>query len=205
MKLVCPIIQKAVLLTALVAFLIDPCRGSPPIHPSVSFLSRPANDPSVLALRCLRGGGSTLATAITEGINPLVVLSPVVAAAVCRDGIVLLAIHGPGVIDEDDTSTAATLKDLPVDCAGPFRIQSLDLQGNTLLTAGWRADAGYFTKKAQEIVSDEREMVGSTSPARVLASQFSLLLATSAMDGNVSTKSKQLSALQYHIHVRFVS
>jgi len=188
MRSVYPILKKVVLRTALIVFLLDLCQGSPSIHAPVSLVSRPKRDSNVLvASRCIRGG-STLATAINEGINPLVILSPVVTAAVCRDGIVLLAIHGPDVRDEDDDQhddATATLKNLPVDCSGPFRIQSLDLQGNALLTAGWRADASYFTMKAQEIVKNERETVGSAIPARVLASQFSLLLATSAIGGNM--------------------
>ena len=200
MRLVHSIIQRYWILLTFVEFLIEPCRGSSPINAPVSVFSQPRKDSIDLVVsRCRRGGGegNTLATTTQEGINPLVLLSPVVAAAVCCDGIVLLSIHGPSVTlsqedndddHEDETTTATTtLKDLPIDCSGPFRIQSLDLQGNTLLTAGWRADANYFTKKAQEIVKNERGMVGSVLPARVLASQFSLLLATSAIGGNVST------------------
>ena len=218
------IMKKVALLTTLVTFFVNQCQSLPLIHASVSLLSHNNNNNNnkqqltkkdsstvsphprgllLLAVR-LRGGSTLAASAIPPaGINPLVLSSPVVTAAVCRDGIVLCAIHSPGMAlltheeedgdddkdatDDKEETAATVLKDLPVDFSGPFRIQSLDLQGTTLLTAGWRADASYFTTKAQGIVSDEREMVGTTAAA-VLACQFSLLLATAAaMSGDVST------------------
>lgn len=136
-----------------------------------------------------RGGGdddSETATA-QEGINPLVVAAPIVAAAICKDGIVLLALHHNVHFNnnrDDDDNDDLLLQDLPVDFAGPFRIQSLDFQGTALLTAGWRADAHYLTATTQSIVKDEIAAVGSSATAaRLVAAQMSLLLATCALEG----------------------
>lgn len=139
-----------------------------------------------------RGGGgesSTIATIATpHGINPLVVAAPFATAAVCRDGLVLVALH-PNVLVKKGRSSSFCLTDLPRHFAGPFRIQSLDMQGSTiLLTAGWRADAQFLCSKAQEICRQETEMVGSglAASGRLLAWQFSLLMATCSLDGDVS-------------------
>ena len=151
-----------------------------------------------------RGGESTTIVA-PPGISPLVVSSPIVAAAVCQDGIVLLTLHNNVQMeqrqsDDESLSQSSPLADLPVDFAGPFRIQSLDLEGTTLLTAGWRADAMFLTSKAQEIVKQERQMVGSCPSSRLLATQLSLVLATSALGGDVSRKNRRRSfdQLRYH-------
>lgn len=151
-----------------------------------------------------RGGASSATIPNNIDVNPLIISSPVVAAAVCKDGIVLVATHHIKGLDnhiettnnnnnhnedqERGTHFAVNLRDLPDDFSGPFRIQSLDRQGTTLLTAGWRADAEYFANRAREIVKNERETLGPfvVDDPRVLASQFSLFMATAALDADVS-------------------
>ena len=178
------------------ALWLCPCQGMPAIgNPTLSRASQ--------RLATIRGGDG--AVEIPEGMNPLVVSSPVVAAAVCRDGIVLLACHHkilaspqqqqqqPSEVnddsrddDVDDSSSQNLFRDLPVEFGGPFRIQSLDLQGTALMTAGWRPHAHYFIAKAQELYKDENETVGSDVSIALLASQLSLLLATTAVGSDVS-------------------
>jgi hypothetical protein len=154
-----------------------------------------------------RGGSTTSLTDETPpDVNPLVVAAPVVAAAVCRDGIVLLAGHaaaaGSLLSPTDRSSEAITppeqptvetslLQDLDVDFAGPFRIQSMDRQGTTLLTVGWRPDADLLTRAARRMVADEREVLGTLSvlPPQVLAAQVAGVLAELALVGQVSFES----------------
>jgi hypothetical protein len=163
-----------------------------------------------------RGGSSpTLPDETPPDVNPLVVAAPVVAAAVCRDGIVLLAGHAAaaassllsptdrssseashrtppeGPDKQEPTVETSLLQDLDADFAGPFRIQSLDRQGTTLLTVGWRPDADLLTRAARRMVADEREVLGTLSvlPPQVLAAQVAGVLAELALVGQVSFES----------------
>lgn len=192
---------------------------------SHAVLSRP------VLLSPLRGGSTTTSSSTSAeegGLNPLVTASPVVAAAVCRDGIVLLALHpsrGTAPIsrreaemtsdkDEDiddeekehdeelqdstspksNNNLRGVLHDLPVDCAGPFRLQALGHGGEggsttTLLTAGWRADAQYFTSLVQDTIRRQGTMRETIlDEGRVLAARCSLILASIALDGEVSAR-----------------
>ena len=116
----------------------------------------------------IRGGSS-------EGLDPLVQASPIVAAAVCRDGVAVLALH---------PSSGELLHDISPDWGGPFRIQSIDAT-TVFLAAGWRADAMALTRQIREKAQDERRWTGSTDPS-VLATHASHILASAARQDDVS-------------------
>jgi hypothetical protein len=84
-------------------------------------------------------------------------------------------------------TTNLLLQDLDADFAGPFRIQSLDRLGTTLLTVGWRPDADLLARAARRMVADERQVLGASSllPPQVLAAQVAGVLAELALVGQV--------------------
>ena len=167
------------LLSLLILVLACPvCYSLPPIHAVTATPS--SRYEQSLASYCPRGGATA---AVPAGMNPLVLASPLVVAAVCGDGIAILAIHTNIKVEgtEDDDSV---LHDLPIDFSGPFRIHSLDRHGTTMMTAGWRADANYFLAKLRDIYRDER--LDNTVPSSIVATQGSLLLATAAVGSDVS-------------------
>lgn len=152
------------------------------------------------------GNGSDIANErnnrIVDGVNPLVQAAPIVAAAVCRDGVVVLALHpfvAWGQKEEDESDTNQTnstspkrrLHDVPPEMGGPFRLALLNNKGSmVLLTAGWRADAMAWTERLRDIAKDELRLTGTLSDC-VLASQASLLLATSESSQKVGHKKKK--------------
>ena len=143
----------------------------------------------------VRGGGNRGTADEAAGLDPLVVASPIVAAAVCRDGIALLALHPSPILagvngndsdvtsDDDDTKIKHPFRDLPTDFAGPFRLPSLDRQ-TVLLTAGWRVHAQFLIRQARALCQQENSLFGGGSVVApsVLAEQCALMLATMATE-----------------------
>lgn len=114
--------------------------------------------------------------------------SPIIVAAVCSDGVVMVASHTVSVEekllrqvfpeqkgneenkemeatkneDGDNNNNVATRwKDLQEDYGGPFRINKIDRFGTHLMCAGWRADGEMLTEKCRSISSREIAKFGS--------------------------------------------
>lgn len=121
--------------------------------------------------------------------------APLIVAAVCRDGVAVIAAH---TSDEDEPllyyqpessiskpNDIQPFLDLPENFAGPFRIQSIDAYGTTMLTCGWRADCDALVRRAVAMAAAETrrygEMGSSASYAKFLASEISLYLAQCAV------------------------
>ncbi|GKY93205.1 hypothetical protein MPSEU_000288300 [Mayamaea pseudoterrestris] len=122
--------------------------------------------------------------------------SPLVCAAVCGDGVLVVAAH-VNVDDSEpllyyssnDAADSATdnsndangsFIDLPPNFQGPFRIHSGDTRGTCLASAGWRADGDALLRKCRRVADEERATYGDeTSPlyVRFLATELSLYLA----------------------------
>ena len=119
--------------------------------------------------------------------DPFVAASPLIVAAVCSDGVAMVATHTVSSkenllrdyrsdenrandINDDDpekergdgkpTTAASGLKDIPRDHGGPYRIQKIDRCGTHLLSAGWRADCDLLTAKVRSIASRETSIFG---------------------------------------------
>jgi hypothetical protein len=125
--------------------------------------------------------------------DKFVASAPIIVAAVCKDGIVIVATHissltepllmdessddkddkqgtndeATGTDDEDDSllsDTATSLnklpKDIPLSFKGPFRIQSIDGFGSTLVCAGWRTDGEQLGEKFRSLAMMESSQFG---------------------------------------------
>lgn len=155
------------------------------------------------------------------GLSPdkFVQASPLVMAAVCRDGVAVVAAH---TSDEDEPllyySPAGADKpaaedgdylDLPDTFAGPFRIHAIDAFGTTMLASGWRADCDEIVARARDLSSAEVQrygppISGSMSYARYLTAELSLFMALCVVSEGVSYScvscdSIVLSCLAYRV------
>ena len=117
--------------------------------------------------------------------NRFAALSPPTVAAVCRDGVVLVAVHsGPALEpllvpaaradseeqgeasseqdtgDDSGTAAGAALEDLPGTYRGPFRVSPIDGHGTTLLSVGWRADCVALAAKCRSLAAEEAATYG---------------------------------------------
>jgi hypothetical protein len=124
--------------------------------------------------------------------DKFVASAPIIVAAVCKDGIVIVATHISSLTepllmdessddkddkqetgdeatgtDEDDSllsDTATSLnklpKDIPLSFKGPFRIQSIDGFGSTLVCAGWRTDGEQLGEKFRSLAMMESSQFG---------------------------------------------
>lgn len=119
--------------------------------------------------------------------DPFVAASPLIVAAVCSDGIALVAAHTvqsqekllrevcpeeeeeeeadkDGQAETDNAPTTTTFvdiwKDLPTHHGGPYRINRIDRSGTHMLSAGWRADCDLLTEKIRSLASDEVAVFG---------------------------------------------
>ncbi|GKY94151.1 hypothetical protein MPSEU_000381200 [Mayamaea pseudoterrestris] len=122
--------------------------------------------------------------------------SPLVCAAVCRNGVLVVAAHVN--VDESEpllyyssshdaasarnnsNDTNGSFLDLPPNFQGPFRIHAVDTRGTCLVAAGWRADGERLLQKCRRLADEERATYGDeTSPlyVRFLAMELSLYLA----------------------------
>lgn len=127
--------------------------------------------------------------------DPFVQAAPLIVAAVCKDGIVVLAAHSS---DEDEpllygetTSSDTEFQDLPEGYKGPFRINALDTSGTVLVCAGWRADCEALVARGRGLAQAERRLFGpSASPlatGTILSKDLSLYLAQCACSERVSS------------------
>ena len=142
--------------------------------------------------------------------DPFVAASPLIVAAVCSDGVVLIALHTafatePLLLDPDEqqednkkeetssdddkNQTSSILGDLPKGYRGPFRIHSIDAFGTGLVTAGWRADGQILAQYCRTVASDELDVFGSprtgSDYGTSLASEASLWMAHCAVSDKV--------------------
>ena len=142
-----------------------------------------------------------------EGIQPdkFVQAAPLVIAAVCSDGVAVIAAHtldenepllyfssaDQGSHPRSELSTPSTpLLDLPESFGGPFRIQTIDAYGTTLLATGWRADCDFLVEQAREMAAAEQLRHGTPSDSSsfyvsLLARELSLFMAQLAVSEGV--------------------
>lgn len=147
--------------------------------------------------------------------DKFVASAPLIVAAVCQNGVVIIATHtsvltepllmeesqdgndtqeqGAAPISEssdnsndDDTSSITKLpKDVPLSFRGPFRIQSIDGFGSTLVCAGWRTDGEHLAEKFRSLATAEANQFGEPSNAheygRFLAEEASTWMAKCAV------------------------
>jgi 20S proteasome alpha/beta subunit len=126
--------------------------------------------------------------------DPFVEAAPLIVAASCRDGIVLLAIHTPDSndiwVDEADSCDSnstdimntnnATIPDLAQSYRGPLRIHALDGFGSALVCAGWRTDGDALAAKCRLVAADELDRFGEPTNGRVLAYEASFYMSQCA-------------------------
>ncbi len=98
--------------------------------------------------------------------NKYVQSSPPCLAAVCKNGIALLALHSTNIQEErhimkrdnDDSKIEEDkfmFPDLPSGSRCPLRIERLDGRGSVLLTCGWRADGMILADIGRDLCRDE--------------------------------------------------
>lgn len=98
--------------------------------------------------------------------NKYVQSSPPCLAAVCRNGIALLALHSTNIQEErhimkrdyDDSEVEEDIlmfPDLPLASRCPLRIERLDGRGSALLTCGWRADGMILADIGRDLCREE--------------------------------------------------
>uniref|UniRef100_A0A7S4HLX4 Proteasome alpha-type subunits domain-containing protein n=1 Tax=Odontella aurita TaxID=265563 RepID=A0A7S4HLX4_9STRA len=121
-------------------------------------------------------------------VDKFTLASPLAVAAVCQDGVVIIAAHTasshePLLLQDDvsngnDGSKANIFSDplekveahirpsgpidLPLGQRGPFRIESIDNVGTVLVTAGWRTDCAALVEKCRQVISDDAAVYSST-------------------------------------------
>jgi hypothetical protein len=169
----------------------------------------------ILLIRDALSSSSSAATDRSKhGIrpDPFVEAAPLVLAACCRDGAVILAAHTVGV-DEPlvywkpetvtasitaTTSATTTTEDQPQQQVtnlpnpgykGPLRINSIDRFGTALVCSGWRADCQVLVEKCRSLATAEVMKFGEPSRmeyGNMLASDLSLHLAQCAVSERVS-------------------
>jgi hypothetical protein len=126
--------------------------------------------------------------------------SPLTVAAVCRDGIAILATHAAAAHDPlllenmsashrpDEEGEAP--RDLPRSSRGPFRIGALDAAGSVLVSAGWRTDCAALASQCRSLAASEMSRYGDGSHGtmeygRYLAEGASTWMAHCAFSDNV--------------------
>lgn len=135
--------------------------------------------------------------------SPFVAAAPLIAAAVCRDGVVIVAAHASAqdepllyhtykdntetnenkdetITNGAITTTASVLgTDLPRDFKGPFRIQAIDAYGTTLVCAGWRSDCDILTARCRALAASETSRMGQQQqPSSCAGNVYGHYLAT---------------------------
>jgi hypothetical protein len=106
--------------------------------------------------------------------NRYVAASPLIVAAVCSDGIAMIAAHTVSKEEkllrgfyehvngqtENSTTLVTRWKDFQYGRAGPSRISWIDRFGTHLMSAGWRADCDLLADKMRSIASKEVALFG---------------------------------------------
>ena len=146
--------------------------------------------------------------------DPFVAAAPLIVAAVCNDGIAIVATHAafssePLILDDgvsresNETTTMNTVannsnatsgsfpQDLPRSYRGPFRINCIDGFGTCLICAGWRADGEVMVNYCRAVASEELAIYGKPSfhnceYGNFIASEASLFMAQCAVSESVS-------------------
>jgi hypothetical protein len=132
--------------------------------------------------------------------DPFVAASPLIVAAVCRDGIAMVAVHTVSTEEKllreirpeenpEKGMFADLWKDLPANHGGPYRINRIDRCGTYLMTAGWRADCDFLLEKIRSIAAQEIAVFGKPQwglpYGRLLAQDTSLWMAHVAVSEQV--------------------
>jgi hypothetical protein len=149
--------------------------------------------------------------------DPFVMAAPLVVAAVCKDGVAIVATHTasseePLLMDDtivedsvenvtvedsatsnaNDSTQAPLPLDLPLSFRGPFRIQTIDGFGTTLAFAGWRTDGETLASRCRSLASSELDRFGEPTNGveygRFLAEEASSWMARCAVSESVSCR-----------------
>jgi hypothetical protein len=136
-----------------------------------------------------------------HGLKPdkFVQASPLIVAAVCRDGVAVITAHTSdqdepllyyshevdcGEEDEDNISTTQSNKstsqssselpflDLPRDYAGPLRIHAIDAYGTTMLACGWRSDCDALVARARALAAAEVRRYGPPAAGSISYAKY---------------------------------
>lgn len=121
------------------------------------------------------------------GADPFVTSAPLIVAAICSDGVALLALHiafqeEPLLLDTDDVddieeeritnssedhnaaislnNTTVQIKDMPRSYRGPFRIYSIDGFGTGMVYAGWRSHGQLVADYCRDLAKEELQVYG---------------------------------------------
>lgn len=121
----------------------------------------------------------------TMGTDPFVSSAPLIVAAVCSDGVALIALHTafaeePLLLDFNEvgrnrtsptpstdkgntttTNTTVEIQDVPRSYRGPFRIYEIDSFGTGMVSAGWRPHGQMVADYCRDMASDELLVYGS--------------------------------------------
>jgi len=159
-----------------------------------------------------QNNGSILPKFPLSGIkpDPFVLVSPLVIGVVCRDGVLLIALHevfstenggrnestlllksydsiaqSPDLHGVNETKVESlselSQKDLPRSYRGPFRIYPLGSSGTTaMVCAGWRTDCQYLANCIRSIDKKEQLVFGSPSTSSSAALEYGSYLACQA-------------------------
>jgi hypothetical protein len=136
------------------------------------------------------------------GVAPdrFVAAAPLIVAAVCSDGVAVVATHTafrnePLLLDDAldnatviSNATGSNIteipKDLPKSFRGPFRIHTIDGFGTGLVCAGWRADGQILVDYCRSVASSEVSVFGEPTAGaeygHYIASDASLWMAQNA-------------------------
>jgi hypothetical protein len=139
-----------------------------------------------------------------HGLKPdkFVQASPLIVAAVCRDGVAVITAHTSdqdepllyyshevecgqdGEEDEDNkpsqssksttTSQSSELPylDLPRDYAGPLRIHAIDAYGTTMLACGWRSDCDALVARARALAAAQVRRYGPPAAGSISYAKY---------------------------------
>jgi hypothetical protein len=162
----------------------------------------------------LLADGSSASSALegAAGASQFVSAAPLIVAAVCRDGVAVVAAHTStedepllyhSTLDDsaveskdsegDEHSVSIGVKDvqdLPLDYGGPFRIHTIDSFGTTLVSAGWRSDCEVLANSCRSIAASQLASygppdTGSSLYGHFLATELSLYMSTCAVSERV--------------------
>lgn len=133
--------------------------------------------------------------------DPFVLQAPLILAATCKEGVVVIAAHtstddDPLLYhsfeakdnDGDVLEKSAVFCDLPNACKGPFRINSIDSTGAIMVCTGWRADCDALVSQAKAAARTECILFGDESLGyySLLARKLAMFLAKCAVSESVS-------------------
>ena len=147
-------------------------KGRPTIFAAASSIRRPGTSSRKTSSGSNGGTSKTIPLPAHCRPNRFVSASPLAVAAVCRDGVVIAAVHtspaleplllagavGDGVQEQDpeqEEDGGTPDHHLPRAYRGPFRVTPVDGYGTTLLSAGWRSDCHSLAAKCRSLAAEE--------------------------------------------------